>query len=83
MIAMLQIKTDKNKDISVKITYEGSKALVSFYHNSYFISQYYADTLLEDKVVNGLCLDGGQRQFDVDVFAMWKVVKFIKVTLNK
>jgi len=90
---MQNFKTDLNKELTVKILKQGDKygllnclthdenePLVEFYSGKYFISRYYAKTLLKG-AVNGLCLDGGQRQFDIDLATMMSIRAFIRETI--
>lgn len=54
-------------------THKGVKPMIEFYlltegREDYFISRYYLSTFRDIPYQEGLCLDGGQRELDLDKF---------------
>ena len=77
----LELNFDGNNGINytVKLVLKGEKygngaihdrqePIVLFQTGSYLISSYYVTTVLEIPFNKGLCLDGGQRKYDLNKF---------------
>lgn len=66
------------------LTHDKADPMVEFYlsnegtdRDDYFISRYYLSTFRDIPYRQGLCLDGGQREFDLDKFD----IAFVKAWL--
>lgn len=70
------VEEGDNYGLNFMLTHDEKMPMIEFYSDDYFISRYYLDTFLEVK--DGLCLDGGAREYDLPGEDIQKIKNSLK-----